>query len=135
MAEDAQGRLWAGTLHGLGRITQSPMPGRPLFDRVFGIKDGLPGERINALYRASDGKLLIGTTGGLAELTSTEGGTGKPFRSYARANGLSDVILFDVTEERDHNLWVASQSGGAMEITPSGFTTYSTADGFAKLRV
>src|SRR5260370_36147713 len=103
MAEDAQGRLWAGTLHGLGRITQSPMPGRPLFDRVFGIKDGLPGERINALYRASDGKLLIGTTGGLGELTSKEAGAGKPFRSYARANRQSDVVFFDGTGGRDHN--------------------------------
>src|SRR5258708_11523309 len=135
MAEDANGRLWAGTLHGLGRIAQAPTPGRPLFDRVFGTKDGLPGVRINALFRASDGKLWIGAAGGLAEPTSMEGAAERPFRGYSAANGLSDVILSDVIEDRDHNLWVASESGGAMKITRSGFTTYTTSDGLANLRV
>ena len=135
MAEDANGRLWAGTLHGLGRIAQAPTPGRPLFDRVFGTKDGLPGVRINALFRASDGKLWIGAAGGLAEPTSMEGAAERPFRGYSAANGLSDVILSDVTEDRDRNLWVASESGGAMKITRRGFTTYTTSDGLASLRV
>src|SRR5260370_41046487 len=117
MGGDANGRLWAGTLHGLGRIAQAPTPGRPLFDRVFGTKDGLPGVRINALFRASDGKLWIGVAGGLAELTSIEGAAGRAFRGYSAGNGLSAVIFVVVTAGRGRKVWVAMWSGGAMKMT------------------
>jgi ligand-binding sensor domain-containing protein/signal transduction histidine kinase len=133
LAEDANGRLWAGTQHGLGRITQAPTPGKPLFDRVFQAQDGLPGDRINALFRASDGKLWIGAAG-LAELTNVDGSPGRQFRIWSTANGLSDAV-FDVTEDRDGNLWIANESAGAMKITRSGFTTYTKSDGLASPRV
>src|SRR5260370_41675614 len=116
MGGDANGRLWAGTLHGLGRIAQAPTPGRPLFDRVFGTKDGLPGVRINALFRASDGKLWIGAAGGLAEPTSMERAAERPFPGYSAANGLRNVILYDGIGDRDRNLWVTSETGGAVRI-------------------
>ena len=89
MYEDRQGGLWAGGGEALWRLSSNAGPNDPIVTRVYTMKDGLPGNRIEALLETSDGRFWAGAAGGLgvyvagADWTSTEGGLydgGRPAR-------------------------------------------------------
>src|SRR5262249_28470043 len=88
-----------------------------------------------SLFQSSDGRLWIGATGGLSEFISTADKDGRLFRTFTTANGLSDRNNFTLAEDRDGNLWIGTESGGAMKIARDGFTTYNEADGLSFTRI
>ena len=90
--------------------------------------DGLANNVVAALHQSSDGRIWIGTSGGLTEFN------GERFRTYTTAQGLSDTIIGHLAEDRDGNLWIGS-SNGAMKLTLSGFTTYDEADGLGHTQI
>ena len=60
---DARGRVWVGTLGGLGML---PDAGAPYRFRNFGIAEGLASDKINAVQAADDGNLWVSTSNGLS---------------------------------------------------------------------
>lgn len=44
-------------------------------------------------------------------------------------------MRLSIVEDREGNLWLGSESGGAMKIASNGFTTYDEADGLGAPRI
>jgi two-component sensor histidine kinase len=101
--------------------------------RVYGVTDGLPSQRVESLLEASDGKLWIGTSDGLALWTPAAIPTspiGRPeFQGFTPAQGLNAKAVGAMAEDGDGNLWMATFGSGAMKMARNGFTTYTEADG------
>ena len=128
IAEDAHGHLWVGTDAGLVR-GQYTGAGKFAIERHYGRKEGLPDDVVKSLLITPDGQLWVGTTSGLAQLISA-GANGRCFRSFAITGGLSYGDIESISRDSEGNLWVATDGGGAIRITLTGFTTFDRDDGF-----
>jgi ligand-binding sensor domain-containing protein/two-component sensor histidine kinase len=146
MLQDRSGRLWIGTPDGLCVFAQDPDPNKQIVQRYYGAEEGLVGKWISSLFQSADGHLWVGMHGGLAELVSGESlepsapakaAKIQPvhFRSYGTASGLSAADVETITEDYDRNLWLGTESGGAMKLVPGGFRTYTQQDGLCSAGV
>ena len=153
LKEDTEGRLWLGHQSGLivlrplaaeaaqngdgfaWKTTERKQPnkgsvgeGQSLLAlavgeaRRFTTEDGLAHNSVRALHRASDGRFWIGTRGGLSVFDGTM------FRTYTTAQGLSGRVSA-LAEDGDGNLWVGTQTSGAMKISRSGLLSYRETEG------
>jgi ligand-binding sensor domain-containing protein/two-component sensor histidine kinase len=120
--EDRDGRLWIGTRDGLIRIEGQRM-------HVYTTKDGLPANRIQDLLETSDGTLLASTTDGLVEWTPGHPDREREFQAYSLAEGLSEIGLTGLAEDRDGNVWIGTAGSGVMKLNRSGLVTYTETDG------
>ncbi|HUW42491.1 MAG TPA: two-component regulator propeller domain-containing protein [Rectinemataceae bacterium] len=105
LQRDAQGRLWVGTNDGLDRLEGSS------FVRYYYDPDrssGISNDSIRTMYLDSRGLLWIGTSGG--GLMRYESETDS-FVTYTTADGLSGNSIVRILEDRDSNLWIATQRG------------------------
>jgi PAS domain S-box-containing protein len=145
LLEDRAGRVWVGTVAGLYRLPPEPGPDALAAARVYTVRDGLAGDSINSLFQTSDGRILVGSNTGFSEYLPpanapdsgrSAAAEGRPvFRRFTRENGLNDAGVGPITEDRNGNLWIGAESGGAMKIASNGFTTYGEADGFRGSRI
>lgn len=114
------GFLWLGTQEGLVR-----------FDGVtFSIYDRANTPEINhnsiqSITQTADGSLWIGTQGGLTRFIH-----GK-FISFTTANGLVNNNIYDLYEDPQQNLWIATLGGGVSVWNNGKFKTFSMKDGLA----
>lgn len=130
LLEDREGRLWAATRNGaLLRFASDPDATRPSDTRVYSAKDGLPADRINGLFQASNGELWAGSEHGLIRFVPTADGTDFRFRTYAEPQGLSALPVHSLAEDRNGNLWLGTGLG-AVRFARSGITAFTDADGF-----
>lgn len=156
LLEDRDGRLWAGTTHGLCLLNaefrisdfelrngKSAIP-NAVVAHIYTRKDfGLPSEWVLSLFQSSDGHLWIGLNHGLSKFipssrTEDQGRKLDPSspvigfqsRTYTTAHGLSDNEIGALAEDREGNLWIGTTYGGAMKLARSGFVTYLKADSF-----
>src|SRR6266404_397544 len=139
---DRQGRLWVGTTHGLCLFNWEPAANGQIVARVFRKEDGLASKNITSLLQSADGSLWVGNFGGLSHLPFNGSNSNpaalkevSPFRSYTKAQGLDDIGIRALAEDLDGNLWLGSDSSGAVRITRAGFTTFSEADGLLSSRI
>ncbi|HET9449996.1 MAG TPA: ATP-binding protein, partial [Aggregicoccus sp.] len=102
--EDAAGRLWAGSF---GQGLSVREPGAARF-RVYGRKDGLPGDVVNAIAEV-EGQLYVGTNGGLARRVGAR---------FEPVPGFEDQNLVALQPAREGGLWVASQTRGLGRLKP-----------------
>lgn len=130
LLETQDGTIWVGTHSGLCRLVAEPDSARPIVSRIYLKKDGLASAWIMSLYETRDGKLWVATSAGLSVyLPATDAQEGS-FRVSDIQNGTCDQEIWDVTEDRDDNLWMASRCG-AMKVLRNGFTGYGLTDGLA----
>jgi ligand-binding sensor domain-containing protein/two-component sensor histidine kinase len=157
LLEDRSGHLWVGTPEGLCCLVNTPRPNRPLVGRVYTARDGLAANGIDSIFQSADGTIWVGGIG-LSELLPREsresresGESGESagflrhqkvgnshkesFQTYTMANGLSGHLVLALAEDRDGNLWLGTNSDGAMKLVRSGFTSYTTGDGLAAVGV
>lgn len=86
--------------------------------------DGLPSNEVRAIAIASDGRLWIGTSGGLFLLK--ESPVSKI--AYTTADGLVDNRIQDIFLVNDTHAWIATQ-GGVSYLASGVFTNYTTSGG------
>jgi len=132
---DPDGTVWVATGVGLCRLVSNVRSGESIVSVLYRKKDGLLGENIYALFRTSSGWLWLATTQGLSEFSPDPLPGGGHFINYTREHGLKDAGLRSIAEDHDGNLWVGSESGGAMKITRRGLISYSEADGLESQRI
>lgn len=131
LLEDRDGNIWAGMRIGLQgnllKLVAAPDPSRPIVARTYGARDGLAGGWVNKLTQTRDGKIWAATLAGLYLISPSSGTNTIGFQLYDAREGLC-ASVWDMTEDRDGNLWITSACG-AHKIARHGFVGYGPADG------
>ena len=98
--EARDGSLWAGTDRGgLTRLAGGRFS-------HYGLEEGLPAGRVQAIADGAGGALWLGLRGG--GLARFEGGR---FRTFRSSDGLSSDNVLAVLEDRTGRLWVGTDAG------------------------
>jgi ligand-binding sensor domain-containing protein/signal transduction histidine kinase len=129
LAFDSRGRLWAGGPAGVSLLRTAPDANGNIVEQSFTIQDGLPGNTVKHLHPGEQGALWVGTTVGVAEAVRGPAGNVVSFRAYSSEHGLSHLDINAFEDDKGGNLWIGSESGGAMKVTRNGFVSYGVADG------
>lgn len=78
--------------------------------KFYGVDEGLPSPDVTSIYRDSFGLMWIGTSGGGLSCFDA-----MSFRNYypneRNSDSLADGDIVDISEDGDHNIWVATRSG------------------------
>ena len=102
----------------------------------YTTKDGLGHNFIDSLYQSSDGRLWVGTRGGLNVLVDDANRDGAAFRSFTETNGgIPNIRVQCLLEDRDNNIWIGAENSGVRKIPLSGFASYFVSDGLGHERV
>ena len=78
---------------------------------------------VRSLSEGSDGRVWIGTTGGLIEFD------GEGFRAYSERHGLTHETINAVAEDRAGSVWIGTDAGGVARLTRNGFVSFREQDG------
>ncbi|HYW95789.1 MAG TPA: two-component regulator propeller domain-containing protein, partial [Bacteroidales bacterium] len=115
------GRLWAGTHHGL--YTINPATGSieaNLHDPANPAS--ITHNHITALYQESDGRILAGTEKGLNIISPLEGTIDHLYQDPP--NGLSHNLIRAITQDHTGSVWIATEGGGLNKMNvPRGKST------------
>lgn len=144
---DREGRIWVG--YEVGLLVLKP-ESAPLAAASRGLAEPLPacgavsrhpgtparaapcalsfagtylGRNVRTLCQLRDGRVWIGAASGLSEFDGTR------FRTYDQRHGLADETVNALLEDRDDNLWVATDAAGAIKLASNGFVTFRDNDG------
>ena len=129
LLEDAQGRLWISTrLNGFFRLAAHDRYARPVVAEAYNRQNGLPTNWVFQLYQTSDHRFWVATNKGLIEFFP-DAAPARRFRTYTRRNGLSHQEISTLGEDTGENLWLGTQTTGAMKLVRNGFISYGEADG------
>jgi signal transduction histidine kinase/ligand-binding sensor domain-containing protein len=79
---------------------------------------------ISALYQAHDGRLLLGTQGGLAQWN------GQQWSLVTTNDGLSANLVRAITDDAQGNLWIGTEQGGLDLLRDGKFTSFRKSNGF-----
>jgi ligand-binding sensor domain-containing protein/two-component sensor histidine kinase len=130
LAEDAEGHVWAASTNKLFRLrSQSPFI-IPIADSVLKT-----GTAVRALFQSTDGPFWAGNRAGLTEIRQSSDGPRKTSIAFGMALPLGDVSIVSLQEDRNRNLWIGTELGGAIKMARNGFITYGSEDGLGSLRV
>lgn len=94
----------------------------PVIERFenFGKADGIPTEKVHAVYKTSDGRLWIGTWNGLC----VRGEDGR-FQRSGPEEGLSHKMVLQIVEDpQTGDLWIATMRG-LTRLSGGKFTVYT----------
>ena len=127
---DKQKRLWLGHQSGLiafdpeqASLSNNGRDGLPADARRYAIS----GKDVQALYQTSDGRIWVASYGGnLIEFD------GEVFHTYLAAERAGDRQSA-FAEDRDGNLWLSTESNGAMKITRHGLVNFGAGQPFSSI--
>ncbi len=129
LLEDHQGRLWAATrLGGFFRFVADDTRG-PVVAEVYNKQKGLPTDWVFQLFETSDHRFWIATNVGVVAFFPEGDEHGQRFRVYTKRHGLSFQEVTALNEDSGGNLWLGTNTAGAMKLARDGFVTYGEQDG------
>ena len=85
----------------------------------------MPDDYIIALLQAADGKIWVGTRGGLAAIEN-----GK-IKAFTIADGLASNYIRSLYEDSDRVLWIGTYDGGLTRFKDGKFTPFTTKEGLS----
>ncbi len=118
-------KLWIGHENGLTCLTGDERI-------VYTTEDGLPDNRINALFLDSNARLWVGSWGGASIFSEGD------FTTYSSADGLTDDMVNVIAEDSYGDIWIASYvapRGGVAIKNGSAWQRFTTSDGLVHANV
>jgi ligand-binding sensor domain-containing protein len=104
------GVVWVGTYGGgLYRLDHEAV-------QRFTTHEGLPGDQVYAIHREPDGRMLVGTSGGLAVAA------GDRFRPVPAPDGSAAVSVRTICPGRPGEYWVGTQGSGLLRFSEDRLT-------------
>ena len=94
----------------------------------YTIKDGLPSAEIRNTYEAADGRILVGTSDGLAVISDNA-----VERVYSQRNGLTDPVLIAVGDGFDGEYYLGTDGGGIYVIKDKKVSKIGMEDGLTSM--
>ena len=118
IVEDQDGALWIGTPNdkGLAKVEG----GRVSF---YTTRDGLPDNRVSVLHLDRQGRLWLGTEGGLGVFEQGR------FRSYTVKDGLTSNRIWALHEDDEGRIWIGTLEGGLCRLKDGRFNCITPAQG------
>lgn len=89
----------------------------------FTISDGLPGNSIKCLYKASNGLMWIGTETGLCTFD------GEEFKIIGEEQGLKYNLIWKIAEDANKNIWLSTYGNGIAKFDGKRFIHYNKKNG------
>jgi hypothetical protein len=131
LAVDRAGRLWIG-YYSNGVDVWDYGDYRTFSDdewHHYTQADGLPSDLVHTLHVQPDGRVWVGTLGGLAVFNPSDG-------AWTRVEGLPGLQVLAIASDAQGHTWVGTDDGVAMLYTSGTVAvTYGTDDGIANPRV
>ncbi len=112
---DAKDNMWLATELGVVRYDGEHV-------ETYTRKDGLPSETVLSMMIDSEGSLWVGTTNGAARFTRSG------FQPFS-AHMLTSIPIQSLLEDREGNVWFATNGKGLFKYSPSPFTHWNQNDG------
>lgn len=129
LRRDHEGRILASTSKGLWIF--KPTETGICDERLFRHKPGARTDFLYGVIRRPDHTLWAVLYDGISR-SFPEAPQREAFLFPITSSiGLDDFYLEAVAEDRDGNVWIGSDGGGASRIARNGFVTFSEADGLA----
>ena len=145
--EDKIGNIWVATWSGISRYDGKSFAN-------FTKKEGLSSNKVLCAYEDKIGNLWFGTWGGvsrydgsriealeLCENASKEDLYGlkkennkfiKTFTNFTQEDGLSNNIIFSISEDKSGNMWFGTLGGGINRYNKKSFTNFTKKEGLAE---
>jgi ligand-binding sensor domain-containing protein/serine phosphatase RsbU (regulator of sigma subunit) len=117
LVEDRAGALWIGTEDGLLCVREGAFT-------MYGVKEGLPDYRINALCEDAQGNLWIGTDMG-ATIRRADG----RMTTYTTANGLTNNTVLSFASDKQGGVWIGTSGGGVNHWAAGRIEAFVTIEG------
>jgi ligand-binding sensor domain-containing protein/signal transduction histidine kinase len=92
---------------------------------LWRVSDGLPEDTVQALTESRDGRMWIGTTGGLVRFD----GSGMEVEPLSSAQPVSANSIFCLSLSRDGSLWAGTEGGGLLRFRDGALKVYTARDG------
>jgi signal transduction histidine kinase/ligand-binding sensor domain-containing protein len=116
--------LMAGNL--AAQNAPKPTPAEFEYTRtLWRASDGLPEDTVQALTESRDGRMWIGTTGGLVRFD----GSGMEVTPLSAPRPVAANSIFCLSFSRDGSLWAGTEGGGLLRFRDGRLTVYSAPDG------
>jgi len=133
LMQDEAGDIWAGTRgEGEGGLYQYSLSDSnvPELRHRFTTGDGLGSNYwLNALLETREGKFWVGCGGGLCERVKHAGNNTPMFRRILET-GVSALV-----EDTGGNLWMGTETSGAVRLSRNGFKSFGEKDGLKPTRI
>ena len=133
IAESPGGDLWVGTQGGVFFLGDNGVV------RNFTVKDGLPGQWVEALSLDSKGRMWAAIRGGLALITRRAAGGWSVEKVYRQESGLAHWDVKALLEASDGTLWVGTAYGISRlrlsESDPPVFQNLTRAQGLSDQQI
>lgn len=123
LAIGPDGKIYAGTEQGIFRLTRRAPLSRAVIDRVWTVRDGLPGMFVPAMVFWRDA-LWAATPGGVVRI-DLQG----RIESYRDLAGIREPAVEHLGVDRSGTLWIGSDGAGLFLAPNRGFTNFGAADG------
>ncbi len=125
LRRDSKDNLWVSTYNKeIGVVCYS----KDKTIKNYTIKDGLPSTEIRNTYEAADGRILVGTSDGLAVISDNV-----VERVYSQRNGLTDPVLIAVGDGFDGEYYLGTDGGGIYVIKDKKVSRISMEDGLTSM--
>ncbi|HEX7325714.1 MAG TPA: EAL domain-containing protein [Rhodanobacteraceae bacterium] len=128
VAEDPEGRIWAGTGNGLSLI--EPGTGKVrTFREIPGRDNSLAGHTVLSILATRNAGVWVGSLSGISHLEHL-GATGARFQRYGLANGLPDTTINCMLQGPRGDIWFSTNLGlGRLDPKTGAVRTFGPNDG------
>jgi ligand-binding sensor domain-containing protein len=129
LLQDDQGRLWVATLFkGFFSLTIDDSTQTPRVGVQYSKANGLPSNWVFQLAVTTDHRFWIATNEGLVQFFSNGDEQGRSFHISTTKNGLTYHEISALNEDLGGNLWLGTNTAGAMKLARNGFVSYDHQD-------